>query len=101
MHMWGVRMDELRQEFISATQGSLEALAGEVVAWEADPSDRERLDAIFRFFHTVKGSCGFLHLPRFERLSHAAEDVLSDIRSGERCPDAATVNAVLSIMDRI
>jgi len=94
-------MDELLQEFISETQESLEALAGEVVAWEADPSDRERLDAIFRFFHTVKGSCGFLHLPRFERLSHAAEDVLSDIRSGERCPDAATVNAVLSIMDRI
>ncbi|SCW52592.1 two-component system, chemotaxis family, sensor kinase CheA [Sphingobium faniae] len=94
-------MDELLQEFISETQETLEALAGEVVAWEADPSDRLRLDAIFRFFHTVKGSCGFLHLPRFERLSHAAEDVLSDIRSGTRQPDAAMVNAVLGIMDRI
>ncbi|MGC4249920.1 MAG: chemotaxis protein CheA [Sphingobium sp.] len=94
-------MDELLQEFISETQESLEALAGEVVAWEADPSDRDRLDAIFRFFHTVKGSCGFLHLPRFERLSHAAEDVLSDIRSGQRRADVATVNAVLGIMDRI
>ncbi|WP_323810015.1 chemotaxis protein CheA [Sphingobium baderi] len=94
-------MDELLQEFISETQESLEALAGEIIAWEADPSDRGRLDAIFRFFHTVKGSCGFLHLPRFERLSHAAEDVLSDIRSGKRHPDAATVNAVLGIMDRI
>ncbi|BAV65894.1 chemotaxis protein CheA [Sphingobium cloacae] len=94
-------MDELLQEFISETQETLEALAGEVVAWEADPSDRDRLDAIFRFFHTVKGSCGFLHLPRFERLSHAAEDVLSDIRAGKRQPDADTVTAVLGIMDRI
>jgi two-component system chemotaxis sensor kinase CheA len=94
-------MDELLQEFISETQETLEALAGEVVAWEADPSDRDRLDAIFRFFHTVKGSCGFLNLPRFERLSHAAEDVLSDIRAGKRSPDPATVNAVLGIMDRI
>ncbi len=94
-------MDELLQEFISETQETLEALAGEVVAWEADPDDRDRLDAIFRFFHTVKGSCGFLNLPRFEKLSHAAEDVLSDIRAGKRVADPATVSAVLGLMDRI
>ncbi|WP_340264532.1 chemotaxis protein CheA [Sphingobium mellinum] len=94
-------MDELLQEFIAETQETLEALAGEVVAWEADPTDRDRLDAIFRFFHTVKGSCGFLNLPRFERLSHAAEDVLSDIRAGKRSADPATVSGVLGIMDRI
>ncbi|MEV5031969.1 chemotaxis protein CheA [Sphingobium sp. LMC3-1-1.1] len=94
-------MDELLQEFISETRETLEALAGEVVAWEADPGDRDRLDAIFRFFHTVKGSCGFLNLPRFERLSHAAEDVLSEIRAGKRIADPATVSAVLGIMDRI
>ncbi|WP_426387407.1 chemotaxis protein CheA [Sphingobium sp. R-21] len=94
-------MDELLQEFISETRETLEALAGEVVAWEADPEDRDRLDAIFRFFHTVKGSCGFLNLPRFERLSHAAEDVLSEIRAGKRIADPATVSAVLGIMDRI
>ena len=94
-------MDELLQEFIAETQETLEALANEVVAWEADPADRDRLDAIFRFFHTVKGSCGFLNLPRFERLSHAAEDVLSEIRAGKRTADPATVSAVLGIMDRI
>lgn len=94
-------MDELLAEFISETQETLEALAGEVIAWEAEPADRERLDTIFRFFHTVKGSCGFLNLPRFERLSHAAEDVLSQIRAGDRAPDPQTVSAVLAIMDRI
>src|SRR3546814_17162592 len=47
------------------------------------------------------GSCGFLSLPRFEKLSHAAEDVLSEIRAGNRMPDPATVSAVLAIMDRI
>ena len=63
-------MDELLGEFISETLETLDALSSEVVAWESDPSDRDRLDAFFRFFHTVKGSCGFLNLPRFERLSH-------------------------------
>ena len=94
-------MDDLLQEFIAETRETLEALAGEIVMWEADPSDRNRLDAIFRFVHTVKGSCGFLDLPRLSRLSHAAEDVLAAVRSGTRVPDTALVNAVLAIVDRI
>ena len=91
-------MDEILAEFIAETLETLEVLSGEVVAWEADPTDSSRLDAFFRFFHTVKGSCGFLNLPRFERLAHAAEDVLADIRRGERSADPATVTAVLAVM---
>lgn len=94
-------MDDLLQEFIAETRETLEALSGEIVAWESAPDDRERLDAIFRFVHTVKGSCGFLDLPRLARLSHAAEDVLAAVRSGERTPDTRLVNAVLAIVDRI
>lgn len=94
-------MDELLSEFVAETQESLEALANVVVALEADPSDHALLDELFRFFHTVKGSCGFLNLPRFEKLSHAAEDVLSEIRGGDITPDAATISAVLAVMDRI
>ena len=94
-------MDDLLQEFIAETRETLEALSGEVVAWEGDPTDRARLDSIFRFVHTVKGSCGFLDLPRLARLSHAAEDVLSAVRDGTRTPDTALVSAVLAIIDRI
>ena len=94
-------MDEILGEFIAETLETLEALSGEVVAWEADPTDKSRLDAFFRFFHTVKGSCGFLNLPRIERLAHAAEDVLAAVRRGEREADPATVTAVLGVMDRI
>lgn len=94
-------MEELLSDFVAETMESLQALTNMVVALEADPSNRALIDRLFRFFHTVKGSCGFLDLPRFERLSHAAEDVLSDIRSGRAAPDAATISAVLSVMDRI
>jgi len=94
-------MDDLLPEFIAETRETLEALSGEIVAWEADPADRARLDAIFRFVHTVKGSCGFLDLPRLARLSHAAEDALAAVRSGDRQPDTALVNAVLGVVDRI
>ena len=94
-------MDDLLQEFIAETRETLEALSGEIVGWEATPDDRARLDAIFRFVHTIKGSCGFLDLPRLTRLSHAAEDALSSVRDGSRTADAALVTAILAIIDRI
>ncbi len=94
-------MDELLVDFITETRETLETLASEIVAWETAPSDRALLDSIFRFVHTVKGSCGFLNLPRLGLLSHAAEDVLADCRAERLLPDAALVTAVLAVIDRI
>lgn len=94
-------MDDLLADFIAETREMLEASSGEIVAWEADPVDRARLDTIFRFVHTVKGNCGFFDFPRLADLSHAAEDALSDCRAGRREPDPQLVTAVLAIIDRI
>lgn len=94
-------MDDLLADFVAETREMLEASGGEIVAWEADPSDRARLDTIFRFVHTVKGNCGFFDFPRLERLSHAAEDALAEVRGERRQADSALVSAVLAIIDRI
>src|SRR5690348_4252574 len=94
-------MDDLIADFVAECREMLEALGGEIVAWEAQPDDRARLDSIFRFVHTVKGNCGFFEFPRLEALSHAAEDALADVRAGRRVPDAHLVSAVLAIIDRI
>ncbi|MBL8656229.1 MAG: chemotaxis protein CheA [Altererythrobacter sp.] len=94
-------MDELLADFTAETREMMEAVGGELVAWEADPSDAARLDSIFRFVHTVKGNCGFFDFPRLARLSHAAEDVLAECRAGRREPDRALVSAVLALIDRI
>ncbi len=94
-------MDDLIADFVAECREMLEALGGEIVAWEAQPDDRARLDSIFRFVHTVKGNCGFFEFPRLEALSHAAEDALADVRAGRRLPDAQLVSAVLAIIDRI
>lgn len=94
-------MDDLLTDFIAETRDMMEAIEGEIIAWEADPSDGTRLDAIFRFVHTVKGNCGFFDFPRLERISHAAEDALADVRAGRRTPDQDFVTAVLAIIDCI
>jgi two-component system, chemotaxis family, sensor kinase CheA len=94
-------MDDLLAEFVAETREMLAALSGEIVAWEANPGDRARLDTIFRFVHTVKGNCGFFDFPKLEALSHAAEDALADVRAERRHADSRLVDAVLAVIDRI
>jgi len=94
-------MDDLLADFVAETREMLEASESEIIAWEANPADGSRLDAIFRFVHTVKGNCGFFDFPRLAELSHAAEDALADVRAGRREPDSALVSAALAIIDRI
>ncbi len=94
-------MDELINDFIAETRDMAQALSGAIVAWEAAPDDRARLDEIFRFVHTVKGNSGFFDLPRLQQLSHAAEGALAEVREGKRPADRPLVNAVLAVIDRI
>jgi len=94
-------MDDLLNDFLAETAEILAEASGALVAWEGDPADRERLDAIFRSVHTIKGSSGFLSLPRITALAHAAEDALDQVRRGHRAADAALVTAVLGVVDRL
>jgi two-component system, chemotaxis family, sensor kinase CheA len=94
-------MEDLLEEFVAETLETLEALSGQLVLWERNPDERELIDSAFRFVHTVKGSCGFLDLPRLLRLSHAAEDVLSSARDGQIIASTGLVSATLEVIDQI
>ncbi len=97
----GTVIDDLLNDFLAETAEILAEAGGAIVAWEADPADRAQLDAIFRLVHTIKGSSGFLSLPRVTALSHAAEDALDQVRRGNRPANAALVTGVLAILDRL
>ena len=57
-------MDDLISEFHCRMPRDARGARREIVAWEAPPDDRARLDSIFRFVHTVKGNCGFFSISR-------------------------------------
>lgn len=94
-------MDDLLREFVGETLDMMDAVAGDLVAWEADPADRSGLDGIFRTVHTVKGSSGFFDCPRITALAHAAEELLDVLRSRKSAPSRASVATVLIAFDRI
>lgn len=94
-------MDELLVDFLTETAENLGVVDNEIVRWERNPNDRAVLDNIFRLVHTIKGTCGFLDLPRLEALAHAAETVLGRVRDRKLVVSTAVVTEVLAALDGI
>src|SRR5215469_14076012 len=94
-------MDDLIADFLTETNESIADLDVALVKLERTPNDQETLSLIFRLVHTIKGTCGFLGLPRLERVAHAAENVLGKIRDGVLVATPDTVTLVLAALDRI
>ena len=93
-------MDDLLREFLTETSESLDTVDNQLVRFEQDPSDAKILDKIFRLVHTIKGTCGFLGLPRLEALAHAGETLMGKFRDGMPVTSEA-VPLILSTIDRI
>jgi two-component system chemotaxis sensor kinase CheA len=93
-------MDDLLGDFLTETMESLDRVDAELVRFEQDPNNREILGNIFRLVHTIKGTCGFLGLPRLETLAHAAEGLMGKFRDGMPVTTDA-VTLILSTIDRI
>src|SRR5476651_231169 len=95
-----ILMDDLLREFLTETNESLDTVDNQLVRFEQDPNNSKILDNIFRLVHTIKGTCGFLGLPRLEALAHAAETLMGKFRDGMPVTGEA-VTLILSSIDRI
>jgi two-component system chemotaxis sensor kinase CheA len=93
-------MDDLLREFLTETNESLDTVDNQLVRFEQDPNNAKILDNIFRLVHTIKGTCGFLGLPRLEALAHAAETLMGKFRDGLPVTGEA-VTLILTTIDRI
>jgi two-component system chemotaxis sensor kinase CheA len=93
-------MDELLREFLTETNESIDVVDAELVRFERDPNNAKILGNIFRLVHTIKGTCGFLNLPRLEALTHAAEALMGRFRDGAPVTREA-VSLILATLDRV
>jgi two-component system chemotaxis sensor kinase CheA len=93
-------MDDLLREFLTETNESLDVVNVELVRFEQEPNNAKILDNVFRLVHTIKGTCGFLGLPRLATLAHAAETLMGKFRDGMPVTGEA-VTLILATIDRI
>jgi two-component system, chemotaxis family, sensor kinase CheA len=94
-------MDDLIADFLTETSENIADLDVALLKLERTPDDQDTLSLIFRLVHTIKGTCGFLGLPRLEHVAHAAENVLGKVRDGVLTATPDTVTLVLAALDRI
>jgi two-component system chemotaxis sensor kinase CheA len=76
----------LLEEFITESRDLISSAEAALLQLEPDPEDTEALNTVFRAFHTIKGTSGFLGLDHISKLAHRAESFFSRIRDKEiRC----------------
>lgn len=94
-------MEELIVEFLTETNESLGELDTALVQLEQNPNNKDLLSKIFRVMHTIKGTSGFLNLPRLGSVAHKSEDLLGLFRDGKLQANPAYISLILQALDRI
>ena len=74
--------EEILEEFVMESRESLDNVEPMLIEME-DSADDETLDAIFRLFHSMKGTAAFIDLAQMAALTQVAESLLDLIRKGK------------------
>ncbi len=94
-------MNEFLQQFVIESRELADTAGDGLLALEQSPGDRERLDEVFRAFHTLKGSAAIVEFPAMESSMHAAEEVLAAARAGSSALTAANIGQCLAHLDQV
>ena len=96
-----MKVDDTFQHFLDE---GLEALhdCEDVIAESGDGQENgDRIDFLFRNYHSIKGSAGMLGLHSLEKMAHSIEDLLSKVRQGDIHLDADLKGLVLQGNDAL
>ncbi|HWW53725.1 MAG TPA: hybrid sensor histidine kinase/response regulator [Acidimicrobiales bacterium] len=91
--------DEFRLLFAQEAEERLANLGRQLLELEQDASDPELIASIFREAHTLKGAAAVVGLEEVGVVAHAMEDLLEQLRAGERLATPALIDAVLAAVD--
>ncbi len=94
-------MAEILESFLVETREILEKLDVDLMELENRPDDKDLLNEIFRSFHTIKGTSGFLGLVKLQKVTHRCEDLLNKLRKGEITLNEDIMDAILLAYDTI
>ena len=93
-------MSALEEQFVTEARELILQATDNLIALERDGGP-ERVDSVFRAFHTLKGSAGVVELPAMSIMLHAAEDLLDSVRHGTHGAGAEIVDAALACLDQV
>jgi two-component system chemotaxis sensor kinase CheA len=92
-------MAEIRNDFLAEAQEMIELLDQRFISLEADPTNTDLLNEIFRAMHSMKGSAGFLGFTRLVDVTHRAENILNKLRQGDMAVTPEVITVILEAVD--
>lgn len=91
----------LLSDFIAEAAEHIESAEGGLLELEADSSNADAINLIFRGFHTIKGMAGFLNLTQLGKLAHSAESLLDKGRKGQLKLVGARMDVIFESIDML
>lgn len=96
-----MNFEDARQTFLAESHDMLEDMERLLLELDVDIADPERLDALFRCVHTIKGSAGLFELNAVVGFTHVVENVLDRLREGRIQYDMTLSALLLECRDHI
>ncbi|WP_348340604.1 chemotaxis protein CheA [Ignavibacterium sp.] len=94
-------MKEIVDSFLIESKEIIDSLDVDLIELEKNPTDENLLNKVFRSFHTIKGSSGFLNLNKLTSLTHRCEDILNKLRKKEALLDSMVMDSILLGYDKM
>ena len=94
-------MSALQEQFVTEARELIRQATDDLIVLERDGASSERIDRVFRAFHTLKGSAGVVELPAMSIMLHAAEDLLAGVRQGTLGSGPDIIDAALACLDQV
>ena len=92
---------EITDYFLTESRESVAEVEPLLIELEAEGGqpDKATIDSIFRLFHSMKGSAGFLEFTHVEGVTHHAETLLDLVRTGKLDFSALVVDVLCRALD--
>ncbi|MBW4602722.1 MAG: chemotaxis protein CheW [Calothrix sp. FI2-JRJ7] len=87
--------------FLAESYENINQIENDIVDLEKASVSVDALSRIYRCLHTLKGNCGFLAFPKLERLAHAGESLLDQLRTGNLTINTEIATTLLQTIDSI
>lgn len=91
----------IREVFIGEAREIITNLESDIVQLEQNVHDKEIINRIFRYVHTLKGSSGIAGLNTVYEFTHSFENLLDDVRSEKLPVNMRIIDLILDSIDWI
>lgn len=94
-----MNLDQALETYVAESRELLEQMEEALLAFAHGDIDDERINAVFRAAHTIKGSAGLFGFDAIVAFTHGVESVLDRVRDGAVGMDAPLAEVLLACCD--